>query len=190
MAVKKATPTKKSSTKKETVAKKETVPAPPTPQNKGVEQDILEVTGAKTQSKKESEQDYLQRLAEAIDEKDEFWDKLGKPAQDWFTAAVGASDTNSPLPSLNADTKELEPKIKPATPAKKAATTKGEEKKRNNGSGRVVEMVVADLSADIDLVLAQAKKEGVAVAESQVRNVFSMTHRFFKVFQEAGLIKK
>jgi hypothetical protein len=56
-----------------------------------MEEEILEAVGIKPQKAKEDRQDYLERLARAVNNADEeAWDGLSEEAQDWHTAAVAS----------------------------------------------------------------------------------------------------
>jgi hypothetical protein len=55
-----------------------------------IERELLDATGLKP-SKKESQQDYFKRLHDAVQElKDDDWDALSQPAQNWVNAAANA----------------------------------------------------------------------------------------------------
>lgn len=207
-----STPAKKAAKK---VVKKAAAPADTAPETTAsaadlsIEQDIINVTGAKAKGKDEDDQTYLGRLAEAIDSDDKHWDKLSKPSQAWFERAVAANEKKKPFPALTAAEPATAAKGKAAKKsAKKAAKTPAEKpakaakkgngkaadangkKKRTGGSTKVAEIVAADLGQTLDAVLKKAKSAGVSVAETQIRKVFSQTHHFAKVFREAGMMKR
>ena len=89
--------------------------------SQSVLEQLLEATEANPQGKKEDEQEFLLRLSESVSELEQAdWDALGDDAQEWYNAAVDASNEGDEIPHPDAAAEPAKPAAKPAVERKTA----------------------------------------------------------------------
>jgi hypothetical protein len=129
-------------------------------------EELVAVCDIDGQGKKETRQDFLQRVVEETAQLEEAdWDGLSKAAQEWYNAAVDANNGADDIPDPD------EVKAKPA--ARRGATKKEEEEPEDAGE----EIEFDDLEVGMKVTIATKKSEvtGMVTAVDGEEEVVTVT---------------
>ena len=161
-----------------------------------VERELLEITGIKGRGKKESREEYLLRLGEAVSElEEEEYGELSDAAQKWFAAAAKKINADkvsevAPFPEEGngVETEEEEAPAK-AAKGKKVPTDRPTKAPRQHSGADTLRHIIAD-DTDITKEAAEKafKKAGGQLASSQFNLVFTTAKRMVDVLKQRGML--
>lgn len=102
---------------------------------KGIEQQVLDATSQKAQGKKESREDYLERLALSVQENldDEEYEALSDEVKAWFEKAAKALSKSKAAPEFPDMETEEEEEVEIETEDEEEAPVKVKTKAKGNG---------------------------------------------------------